>query len=342
MILDKIPRIECVLTIPELFEGELDNLIKEFSSNKKSLLILKKYKKRIKTFNYIKNMLNMTDNDNEASKDEKEILEENKMILKIFGETNLDLIKQNINENFFNSFIMSLGDNEKMVLSKFIVQHIDRLINKYIKILVHSDDQIFILSKQNKDNKKIFLKFFFPKIVKDNDNEKCIFSDSINSLKDNIHITLLPTTEGHGLDGLFHLTFRIEGKRTSIFEYSKFASLNIDSNKLGVGIYPDEKCLDALIFKIIQNLKKLVELIKLNDFTNIDNDILNIQIYTSMLEFLTLDILKELNLSKKIDYIYQKYFYSLGKETIKTNIDKLFKIVILTFVELYFVIDNNK
>ena len=342
MILDKIPRIECVLTIPELFEGELDNLIKEFSSNKKSLLILKKYKKRIKTFNYIKNMLNMTDNDNEASKDEKEILEENKMILKIFGETNLDLIKQNINENFFNSFIMSLGDNEKMVLSKFIVQHIDRLINKYIKILVHSDDQIFILSKQNKDNKKIFLKFFFPKIVKDNDNEKCIFSDSINSLKDNIHITLLPTTEGHGLDGLFHLTFRIEGKRTSIFEYSKFASLNIDSNKLGVGIYPDEKCLDALIFKIIQNLKKLVELIKLNDFTNIDNDILNIQIYTSMLEFLTLDILKELNLSKKIDYIYQKYFYSLGKETIKTIIDKLFKIVILTFVELYFGIDNNK
>jgi len=341
MILDKIPRIECVLAIPELFEGELDNLIKEFSSNKKSLLILKKYKKRIKTFNYIKNMLNLTDNKNDVSKEEKEILEENKMILKIFGETNLDIIKQNINENFFNSFIMSLGDNEKMVLSKFIIQHIDRLINKYIKILVHSDDQIFILSKQNKDNKKIFLKFFFPKIVKDNDNEKYIFSDSINSLKDNIHITLLPTTEGHGLDGLFHLTFRIEGKKTSIFEYSKFASLNIDSNKLGVGIYPDEKCLDALIFKIIQNLTKLVELIKLNDFTNIDNDILNIQIYTSMLEFLTLDILKELNLSKKIDYIYQKYFYSLGKETIKTIIDKLFKIVILTFVELYFGIHND-
>lgn len=334
MILDKIPRIECVLAIPELFEGELDNLIKEFSSSKKSLLILKKYKKRIKTFNYIKNMLNITDNINNCNGKEK--LEEKQMILKIFGESNMDLIKQNINENFFNSFIMSLGDNEKMVLTKFIITHIDRLINKYIKILVHLDDQIFVLSKQNKDNKKIFLKFFLPKIVKNNNNEQCIFSDSINSLKDNIHITLLPTTEGHGLDGLFHLTFRIEGKKTSIFEYSKFASLNIDSNKLGVGIYPDDKCLDALIFKIIQNLSKLVELIKLNDFTNMDNDILNIQIYTSMLEFLTLDILKELNLSKKIDYIYQKYFYSLGKETIKTIIDKLFKIVILTFVELYF------
>jgi hypothetical protein len=341
MILDKIPRIECVLAIPELLEGELDNLIKEFSSSKKSLFILKKYKKRIKTFNYVKNMLNLTDNTEQGIVDEKEKLKEHQMILKIFGETNMDLIEKNINENFFNSFILSLGDNEKMVLTKFIISHIDRLINKYIKILVHSDDQIFILSKQNKDNKKIFLKFFFPKIVKDDGSGQSIFSNSINSLRDNIHITLLPTTEGHGLDGLFHLTFRIEGKRTSIFEYSKFASLNIDLNKLGVGIYPDEKCLDALIFKIIQNLSKLVELIKLNDFTNLDSDILNIQIYAGMLEFLTLDILKELNLSKKIDYIYQKYFYSLGKETIKTIIDKLFKIIILTFVELYFGIDTN-
>ena len=65
-------------------------------------------------------------------------------------------------------------------------------------------------------------------------------------------------------------------------------------------------------------------------------DILNIQNYTNMLDFLTLDILKELNIAKKIDYVYQKYFYSLGKETIKTIIDKLFKIIILTFVELYF------
>ena len=44
MILDKIPRIECVLAIPELIEGELDNLINEFSSSKKSLQILKKHK----------------------------------------------------------------------------------------------------------------------------------------------------------------------------------------------------------------------------------------------------------------------------------------------------------
>lgn len=337
MIFDKIPRIECVLAIPELIEGELDNLINEFKSNKKSLQILKKYKKRIKTFHYLKNILhisNCTDKDELNSK-------EYQIVLKIFGETNIDLIEKNINEDFFNSFVMGMGDNEKMILTKFIVSHIDRLINKYIKILVHTDDQIFVLSKQNKDNKKIFLKFFFPKIVKNNESGDNIFEGTINSLKDNIHMTLLPTTEGHGLDGLFHLTFRIEGKKTSIFEYSKFASLNVDLNKLGVGIYPDEKCLNALIFKIIQNLSKLVELIKLNDFTHLDNDIFNLLIYTNLLDFLTLDILKELNLSKKIDYIYQKYFYSLGKETIKTIIDKLFKIVILTFVELYFGIDNK-
>ena len=45
--------------------------------------------------------------------------------------------------------------------------------------------------------------------------------------------------------------------------------------------------------------------------------------------------------NNKIDYIYHKYFYSLGETTIKTIIDKLFKIVILTFVELCFGIDET-
>lgn len=337
MILDKIPRIECVLNIPEFINGELDNLINEFKSSKKSLQILKKHKKRIKTFNYFKNLLNIYKKNDDTINNKNN--PNNQIILKIFGETNLDIIEKNINENFFNTFVLRMNEYDKKILTKFIISHIDRLINKYIKILVHIDDQVFVISKQNKDNKKIFLKFFFPKISKDNLSGKNIFEGTINSLKDNIHLTLLPTTEGHGLDGLFHLTFRIEGKKASIFEYSKYSSINIDSNKLGVGIYPDDKCLDALIFKIIQNLKKLVELIKSNDFTKLDSNILNLQNYTNMLDFLTLDILKELNLSKKIDYVYQKYFYSLGKETIKTIIDKLFKIVILTFVELYFGID---
>ena len=332
MILDKIPRIECVLTIPELIEGELDNLINEFKNSKKSQQILKKYKKRIKTINYLKNIVNISNNYDIEKYNSKEY----QIIFKIFGETNMELVEKNINDDFFNKFIIEMEEEDKVILTKFIISHIDRLINKYIKILVHTDDQVFVLSKQNKDNKKIFLKFFFPKIVKDNHSGDSVFNNTINSLKDNIHLTLLPTTEGHGLDGLFHLTFRIEGKKSSIFEYSKFASINIDSNKLGVGIYPDEKCLDEIIFKIIQNLLKLVELIKLNDFRHLDSDILNIYVYSNMLDYLSLDILNELSLSKKIDYIYQKYFYSLGKETIKTIIDKLFKIVILTFVELYF------
>lgn len=387
MILEKIPRIECVLTIPELIECELDNLISEFSSSKKSTRILKKYKKRIKTFNYFKNMLdpkntlgisksselasfdnlNSSDslsssggsgnlgnlgnlgssNSNKAknkanNKANSELnSSEHSIILKIFGNTDMSLIEKNLNEDFFNSFVLKMNDVDKMILTKFIISNIDKLINKYIKILVHIDDQIYILSKQNKDSKKIFLKFFFPKIVKDSVSGENIFDGTINSLRDNIHMTLLPTMEGHGLDGLFHLTFRIEGKKSSIFDYSKFISLNIDANKLGVGIYPDEKCINALIFKIIQNLSKLVELIKSNDFSNLDTYILNMQIYTNMLEFLTLDILKELNIANKIDYIYHKYFYSLGKTTIKTIIDKLFKIVILTFVELCFGIDET-
>lgn len=338
MILDKIPRIECVLIIPELITGELDNLISEFGEQSKSLKILKKYKKRITTYNYFKNLLNF-------SKESNEKTNEFEIVSKLFSEPNkLEIVS---NAELFNSFINSLDSDDKLILTKFIIKHIDRIINKYIKILVHVDDQVFVLSKLNKDNKKIFLKFFLPKIKKESDNndigeQKNIFDGTINSLKDNIHMTLLPTIEGHGLDGLFHLTFRIEGKKAVVFEYSKFASINIDSNKLGVGIYPDEKCIDAMIFKIIQNLSKLVDIIKIGDFTQFDNSILNILIYNNMLEYLSLDIISQLCTNNKLEYIFDKYFYSLGKETIKTIIDKLFKIVIFTFVELYYGIGTNK
>jgi hypothetical protein len=357
MFLEKIPRIECVLVIPELIEGELDNLIKEFDCNKKSLKILKKYKKRICTYNYLKNLLkyknelefqenkfekHMDANNNFVSDEPYKIfktyesikLDDDEIISKLLKDYNL--LEKFSDISLFNSFITSLAPNDKHKLTKFIIERIDKILNKYIRILVHSDDQTFVLSKQNKDNKKIFLKFFFPKITKDVETGSSLFNETINSLKDNIHMTLLPTIDGHGLDGLFHLTFRIEGKKSVVFEYSKYASLNIDSNKLGVGLYSDETCIDGLIFKIIQNLSKLVEIIKSKKFSNLDSNILNIQIYTSMLDFITLDILKKLNSDNKIEYIFEKYFYSLGKETIKTIIDKLFKIIIFTFVELYY------
>jgi hypothetical protein len=337
MILEKIPRIECVLVIPELIEGELDDLIKEFDCNKKSLKILKKYKKRICTYNYLKNLLEhkKKDSDNKDNNLQIEKNDKNQIIEKLFTDTN-DMAEKFSDVSLFNSFISSLEPNDKNKLTKFIINHIDRILNKYIKILVHLDDQTFVLSKQNKDNKKIFLKFFLPKIKKDLETGSSQFDETINSLKDNIHMTLLPTIEGHGLDGLFHLTFRIEGKKSVVFEYSKFASINVDSNKLGVGIYPDETCVNGLIFKIIQNLSKLVEIIKSKNFAGLDSNILNINIYAGMLDFITLDIFKELNLDNKMEYVFDKYFHSLGKETIKTIIDKLFKIIIFTFVELYF------
>ena len=350
MILEKIPRIECVLVIPELIEGELDNLIKEFDCNKKSLKILKKYKKRISTYNYLSNLLEHKNNKLETNGIEKSIepeqddLENNlvdrtRVISTLFNNNSGNKIEKFSDISLFNSFITSLEPDDKFKLTKFIINQIDRILNKYIKVLVHLDDQTFVLSKQNKDNKKIFLKFFLPKIKKDLETGTNQFEGTINSLKDNIHMTLLPTIEGHGLDGLFHLTFRIEGKKSAIFEYSKFASINIDSNKLGVGIYPDETCLEGLIFKIIQNLSKLVEVIKSKKFSEFDLSILNVQNYTGMLDFITLDILKELKSDNKIEYIFEKYFHSLGKETIKTIIDKLFKIIIFTFVELYFGLD---
>lgn len=338
MILEKIPRIECILTIPEFITDDITSMFKEFSCQGKSLKILKKYKKRIKTYNYARALIeNKTGlQENEYTNNEYEI------ISKIF--TNPNNFDKFSSMESFNALICSLEPNDKHVFTKFIIGHIDKIINKYIKILIHIDDQVYVLSKQNKDNKKIFLKFFLPKIQKKNESEttkeldsKPQFVDgSINSLKDNIHVTFLPTVEGHGLDGLFHLTFRIEGKKNVVFEFSKFASLNIDSNKLAVGIYPDEKCLDALIFKIIENLPKLVEIIKLKEFTKFNNEILNLYNYSNMIEFLTLEILNQLKLTNKLEYIIEKYFFSLGKETIKSIIDKLFKIVIFTFIELYY------
>jgi len=338
MILEKIPRIECILTIPEFITEDLTSMLKEFSHMGKSAKILKKYKKRIKTYNYTKALI-----ENKTRLEQIEVINtEYEIISKIITDPN-NYDKFSSMESF-NTFICSLEPNDKHVFTKFIINHIDKIINKYIKILIHIDDQVYVLSKQNKDNKKIFLKFFLPKIQKKNDTDKISDLDSrpefidgsINSLKDNIHVTFLPTVEGHGLDGLFHLTFRIEGKKNVVFEYSKFASLNIDSNKLAVGIYPDEKCLDALIFKIIENLSKLVEIIKLKEFTKFNNEILNFYNYSNMIEYLTLEMLNQLKLTNKLEYIFEKYFFSLGKETIKSIIDKLFKIVIFTFIELYY------
>lgn len=327
MILEKIPRIECILVIPDSITSDLLILFEKYINKKKSLQILKKKKKRLKTYNYIKNIAKSSNNNCNNNNPEQEIFLK---LLSICDFNQLDNIE------LFNSFIQLLEPNELDIITKFIVKHIDQIINKYIKIIVHTDDQVFVISKLNQDNKKIFLKFFLPKIKKDDTNQINLFDNTINSHKDNIHITLLPTILGHGLDGLFHITFRIEGKTRVIFEYSKFASLNVDSNKLAVGIYPDESCTTSLIFKIIDNLSKLVDLIKLNDYLNINNDVFDLFIYNGLLDYVTFDMLNQLKKENKLNYIFQKYFFSLGKDTIKTIIDKLFRIIICTFIELCF------
>ena len=65
MISEKIPRIECVLLIPELIGGELNNLIMKM----KSLTKVKRIKKRIKTCNYIKNLILKSKESNELVND---------------------------------------------------------------------------------------------------------------------------------------------------------------------------------------------------------------------------------------------------------------------------------
>jgi hypothetical protein len=306
--MQKIPRIECILNLPEI-NNEI--IIKILNINKnlgKSLKILKKKKKRIMLNNYINK------------------IEELKLIIKkinIFN--NLD------DYNKLNDYFKNIKESEFNIISNYIVKNIDDILNKYLKILIHHDDQIFIVSKINNNTKKIFLKFFFPKIICLLDNNK-EFDNNINYNKDNIHATILPTLLNHGIDGIFHLTFRLEGKNKSLFEYSKYSSINIDCNKLGILLYENEKCLESIIFKISNNLKKLLENIKKNEL--IDHKIFDKESYEDLLEYISSEIINNLINENKIILFLERYLYSLGKKTIKTIIDKLLKIIIFTFLEL--------
>jgi hypothetical protein len=306
--MQKIPRIECILNIPEI-NNEI--IIKILNNNKnlgKSLKILKKKKKRIMLNNYINK------------------IEELKLIIK-----KINIFNDLKDYNKLNDYLKNIKIEDFNIISNYIVKNIDNILNKYLKILIHRDDQIYIISKINNDTKKIFLKFFFPKI-KCLLNEKKDFDNNINSNKDNIHATILPTLINHGIDGIFHLTFRLEGKYKSLFEYSKYCSINIDCNKLGVLLYEDEKCLESIIFKITNNLKKLLENIKNNEL--IDDKIFDKESYEDLLEYISSEIINKLINENKIILFLERYLYSFGKNTIKTIIDKLLKIIILTFLEL--------
>ncbi len=146
-------------------------------------------------------------------------------------------------DDFFKNIkdiFLKIDENKRSLLTDYIMDWVDRIIYKYIEIIVHIKDKAYIISKRNQKNNKIFLKFFLPKILSNTFCPDVFYSnETINSLGDNIHATILPTIDGHLFDGLIHLTFRIVGKSKTVFEYSKYMSLNRQENKFGFVLYSD-------------------------------------------------------------------------------------------------------
>ena len=97
-------------------------------------------------------------------------------------------------------------------------------------------------------------------------------------------------------------------------------------------MYENEKCIESIIFKISNNLKKLLENIKNNEL--IDDKIFDKENYDDLLEYISSEIVNKLINDNKIILFLERYLYSFGKNTIKIIIDKLLKIIILTFLEL--------
>jgi hypothetical protein len=321
----KIPRIEYVLVIPVSIEENLKSLLNFYKNNlTKSLRILKKSKYRITTTDFIKNIKF------------KSILED------FISQNHIDLFDSNLidKDEVINDFKKLLDKKDNIIgnsINKFLVEYIEKIIDKYLKIIIHLDDQVFVCTNKNKENNKIFVKFFLPKVVLKNSDENGNAIDSIDEInknKDNVHATILPTTGGHGLDGIFHLTFRIEGKNKTWFEYSKYLSLNRESNKFGFIVYNDDKCSDYIMFKITNDFEKLLNLLKYNKINNILEDFFNSKVYNDLCDFIVYDIFNKLISNKKIDMFLNRYFNIVGIKIINSIINKLLKIIFLTFVDM--------
>ncbi len=324
----KIPRIEYVLVIPESIEDNFKSILDLYKKNvTKSLKILKKSKYRISTENFIKSpqfgkileeIICMIEYDDKSYNGltEREIDFKNEII------DNFKLVLKNKNHNIKNEF------------GKKIIYYIEKMVEKYLKIIVHIDDQIFVITDKNKDNNKLFVKFFLPKIMINNSEEEKFAIEEINSNKDNIHATILPTIDGHGLDGIFHLTFRIEGKNKTWFEYSKYLSLNRESNKFAFIVYDDESCSEHTIFKLTSEFDKLIEYLKTNKISVIMDEFFESKVFKDLCEFIVYDIFNKLVHDQKIDMFLSRYFHIIGIKIINSIINKLLKIVFLTFIDL--------
>ena len=318
----KIPWIECVVKLPQQIEEEFNKLL---SIYKKKSRMKKKLKKKI------------------ARITTKNIHYENdKNILKFDTENKKNT---SIDYNILNKLTLFTIEQNK------IIDYIDFIIKKYMNIYIHIDDQNFLISEKNKENNKIFLKFYFPQIInhQNNDNEPDIkIKNQINKFGDNIHFTILPDMIGHGLDGMIHLTFRIESKNGKpIYEYTKFISFNIIDDKVGIILYDDEKGNNAVIFKIsnnFENFYKIITSIKNLTYENyetfIEDNTINSKVYKDICLYLALDIFKKLFQTKKINNFFTRYLHSYGFETIYKMINKLLSILLCTFIDLY--LQSNK
>ncbi len=320
----KIPRIEYVLAIPESVEENFKNIINIYKNNiTKSLKILKKSKYRITTDDFVSNIKY------------KVILED------LINNNQLDFLDDNLvnKEEVLSDFKSLLNKKDcviKNFVNNFLIDYIEKIIDKYLKIVIHMDDQVFVSTIKNKENNKLFVKFFLPKVIPNGNNEpdEKLALDEINSNKDNIHATILPTTEGHGIDGIFHLTFRIEGRSKTWFEYSKYMSLNRESNKFGFVIYDDETCTEYVIFKITNEFEKLLELLKENQVKEVLDNFFESKVYNDLCEYIVWDIFKKLIDCKKMDRFLTRYFHSIGIQVINSIINRLLKVVFFSFIDM--------
>ncbi len=319
---DKIPRIEYVLVVPESIEENFKNILNIYKNNiTKSLKILKKSKYRITTSDFIKNIKF------------KNILKE------LINENQLDFFDPEIidKDEVLNNFKELLDKKDNIAIksfNKFIIDYIEKIVDKYLKIIIHMDDQVFISTNKNKENSKLFIKFFLPKVILKDIKEDGYVIDEINKDKDNIHATILPTTNGHGIDGIFHLTFRIEGRSKTWFEYSKYLSLNRESNKFGFVVYDDDSCSNYIMFKITNDFDKLLDLLKNGDITKILQDFFSSKVYNDMCDYIVYDIFNKLITNQKIDMFLNRYFHIVGIKIINSIINKLLKIIFLTFIDM--------
>lgn len=330
----KIPKIEFVLIIPSKINQDIIKIINKYKKLAKSTKILKKSKYRLKTNDFIKKL--------KLSDLLGNLMDPNDKIFVTF-------LNNFSNNNFFADFREIYNNDktfDKNIFTNYLIDLLDEIFLKYIKILVHLDDQVYIISKKNKICNKIFLKFFLPKIFTNIDtsidhtiNERSglkYVNGDINKNSDNIHVTILPTICGHLFDGIIHITFRLEGKSKTVFEYSKFLSMNREANKFGFVVYNDSSLSGCIIFKLTNNLDDLMYYMRTKFYYKVIDIFVKSEEFNDLCKYISMDIFNEMIASKVIDYFLTKYNCGIGIEIFTKIIGLLLKIVFFTFIDLSF------